>query len=1167
MQLIDGRPVYSATDLVGYLACEHLTELERAALAGLVERPHLDDPELDVLRRRGEQHEERYLQTLEAEGRSVVKIALDGSIEDQGDRLSAAAAETERAMAAGTDVIYQATFFDGTWRGHADFLLRAEALERPSRWGPFHYEVADTKLARHVKAGAVLQICTYIDLLTDIQGVEPVHLHVVLGGSAGGLRTLRVADYMAYYRLARSRFDAAVGPAAQAATYPPAGTYPEPVDHCEVCRWRLVCNRRRRDDDHLSLVAGISRRQRQALEGRAVTTLAELAVLELPMAPPLTGPSRGAIERVRDQARVQFDGRQRGEMIYELVTDPAQPLEPGVGLAGLPPPSSGDLFFDMEGDPYADLDGLDYLFGVMDIDGAWHPIWSRDAGGEFTLDGEKRAFEAVVDLFMARLWTHPDAHIYHFAPYEPTALKRLMGRHATKENEVDRLLRGGALVDLYRVVRQGIRASVEGYGIKKLEPLYDFTRTVDLRDAGSSIVAFEEWLELGEGDRPGADHLARIEGYNRDDVVSTQRLRDWLEARREQLAQETGQTVPRPGPRDAEPSPGLNDRQMVVAAVANRLTTDVPEEGRTAEQQARWLLAQLLSWHRREKKSWWWLFFHLKDELTDEERVDASEPLSGLEYVGVVEETDKALVHRYRFPTQEYDLKVGSTVIDPNTWGIKDAFKDPGDIVALDEVGHTIDLRRTRRNAAPHPTALIPYEDYRTDAQEDSLLRLGESVAEHGLAEDSPRRAAVDLLLARPPRVDLVPGAPLRMPDEVDLDAARRLVMSLDRSTLAVQGPPGSGKTYSGARMALDLIRARKRIGVTANSHKVISNFLEKLAEAADEENMPVRIIQKPGKNDPGFVHPAAQSAKTNEDVRQALASGAADIAAGTTWLWAREDMIGSIDVLFVDEAGQMSLANVLAAAPSAESLVLLGDPQQLDQPLQGSHPPGADRSALAHLLGEAATIADDRGLFLERTWRLHPDLCDYTSEVFYESRLEPEPKLRVQTLHGHAPLTGTGPRMVAVDHAGNDNESPEEAAIVADLTRSLVDGGATWIDDAGVEQRIGWSDIVIVAAYNAQVGEIKKLLPDEARVGTVDKFQGQEAPISIYSMASSSAEDAPRGMSFLYSRHRLNVATSRARCVAVVVASPDLLHVRVRSPEEMRLANALARFAEMARD
>ncbi len=472
MQLIDGRPVYSATDLVGYLACEHLTELERAALAGLVERPHTDDPELDVLRRRGEQHEQRYLAELRAEGRSVVEIQRDGSRADQGEFLRAATAETVQAMAGGADVIYQATFFDGTWRGHADFLLRVDDAERQSAWGPYHYEVADTKLARRVKAGAVLQICVYVDLLEAVQRLLPELLHVVVGGSAGGTRTLRVADFMAYYRAARARFEAAVHAEAVAAAYPPSATYPEPVDHCEVCRWQLDCRNRRRADDHLSLVAGISRRQRDALAGRDVATLERLGELTMPLSPPLAGTSATALERVREQARIQLDARRAQDVRYELLLAPGEPIAENLGLAALPPPSPGDLFFDIEGDPYAGDDGIEYLFGVMDMAGTWHPVWSTDDAGDFTPAGEKLAFERVMDLFFAQLWQDPNAHIYHFAPYEPTALKRLMGRHATREDEVDRLLRGRAMVDLHRVVKQGLRASVESYGLKQLEPLY-----------------------------------------------------------------------------------------------------------------------------------------------------------------------------------------------------------------------------------------------------------------------------------------------------------------------------------------------------------------------------------------------------------------------------------------------------------------------------------------------------------------------------------------------------------------------------------------------------------------------------------------------------------------------------------------------------------------------
>src|SRR5215207_10812892 len=270
-------------------------------MAGLVHRPMRDDPELDIIRKRGFEHERRFLADLVAAGRAAVTIELDGSIEDRGEQLRAAAAETVEAMASGADVIYQATFFDGTWRGHADFLLRVDDGARASVWGAYHYEVADTKLARHVKASAVLQICSYMDQLERIQGVRPEWLHVALGGSARTVERLRVDDYMAYYRSARDRFLAVLADEASA-TYPPAATYPEPVDHCDVCRWAAECAARRRGDDHLSFVAGISGRQRQALTERGVSTLEGLGDLALPMAPRLEGTGEGALLRVREQA-------------------------------------------------------------------------------------------------------------------------------------------------------------------------------------------------------------------------------------------------------------------------------------------------------------------------------------------------------------------------------------------------------------------------------------------------------------------------------------------------------------------------------------------------------------------------------------------------------------------------------------------------------------------------------------------------------------------------------------------------------------------------------------------------------------------------------------------------------------------------------------------------
>jgi uncharacterized protein len=1171
MQLIDGSPVYSASDLVAYLACEHLTHLERAALAGLTKRPNLPDPELDVLRKRGDEHEKRYLAELAADGRPVVVIDKDASAEDHVASLHEAAEATLAAMASGAQVIYQATFFDGRWRGHADFLLRRESPDRPSAFGAFHYEVADTKLARHVKASAVLQICSYVDQLTVLQGIQPEWLHVALGGSAHETVRLRVDDFMAYYRATKQRFEEAVGPSAPAPAYPPLDTYPEPVEHCDVCRWTVECQARRRADDHLSLVAGIGRHQRRSLVERGVTTLAQLGGLELPLAPPLEGSTEPTVERIREQARIQLEGRLERRMKYELLLPQAGALDPERGLASLPPPSAGDLFFDIEGDPYAFEDGLEYLFGVMDADGAWHAIWSSDGAGDFTFAGEKAAFESLMDLFIGRLERFPDAHIYHFHSYEPSALKHLMGKHATREDEVDRLLRGGTLVDLHRIVRQALRASVESYGLKKLEPLYGYQREVDLRDAGSSIVAFEQWLELGEGERPAADHLVRIERYNRDDVVSTRELRDWLEGRRLELATQVGQDIPRPSPREGDAPEDKAEELDRVAQLEARLTAAVPADPgeRSAEEHGRWLLAQLLSWHRREDKATWWQFFRLL-ALSSSQLIEEPDPIGGLEPVEPLTDRDPKgkQVWRYRFPAQEYKVSARDVVYDPRKNQLNPTAKytewEIGTVRAIDHAARTVDISRQADEA--HPTDLVALDVFSTNLQRARLFEIGEWVAAHGIDAAGPHRAARDLLLRRPPRAGQAAGAGLCGASETQLEAARRLALALDHGTLPIQGPPGSGKTYAGARMIVSLLRAGKRVGITAQSHKVIGNLIAAVLEAADEEEFEVVPLQKAEKDQ---KHPddRVAVAKDAAHAASALAAGTASLVAGTVWLWASPKMADSVDVLFVDEAGQLSLANVVAASTSAASIVLLGDPQQLDQVLHGSHPPGAERSALAHLLDGAATIDPAQGLFLATTWRLHPDLCRYTSEAFYDGRLEPEPHLARQVVNAAGPAGGTGPRWIPIPHHGNDNESPEEAILVAELATKLVTQGGTWIGPKGVEQRIGWEQVLVVAPYNAQVGAIQRLLPPDARVGTVDKFQGQEAPVSIYSMAASSGEEAPRGMDFLYSGHRLNVATSRARCVAIVVASPDLPRVSARTVTQMRLANALCRFVEIAND
>ncbi|HSE36937.1 MAG TPA: TM0106 family RecB-like putative nuclease, partial [Blastocatellia bacterium] len=802
---------------------------------------------------------------------------------------------------------------------------------------------------------------------------------------------------------------------------------------------------------------------------------------------------------------------------------------------------------------------LEYLFGVVTLSSEYKaapiyaPAWALD------LAEERSAFENFIATVMERRRQYPDMHIYHYAAYEETAIKRMAGRHATCVDEVDELLRAGVLVDLYRAVKQGLRASVESYSIKKLEPLYEFKRDVQLIDANLALNAFQAVLAFGPGEEDIEAIREAIEGYNRDDCVSTLLLRDWLEDRRRELEAGKGAPLPRPGPKTGEATEDLSAYLERVRAVEARLIAGIPsdEDQRTEEEKAKWLLAQLLEWHRREDKSAYWEYFRLC-ELTDQELQEDKSALGGLIYVGVVDQVKKSLIHRYRFPLQDYAIDRASSIHDPKTQD------SAGTFVTIDERALTIDIMRGVSSKVPHPTALIPYNIFNAKVLRESLLEIGSWVADNGIETPGHFKAARDLLLRKNPRLRGDTMKELTAANRHSIELAKQIAPALDNTVLPIQGPPGSGKTYTGARMIVELVRNGLKVGITAVSHKVISKLLEETCAAAREAEVNLKVIQKVDSGN-GCDDEIVIRAKDNNAVAKALGDREAQVAAGTVWLWARQEMADAVDVLFVDEAGQMSLANVLAASPAAKSIVLLGDPQQLDQPQRGVHPPGAEASALSHLLNGRATIAEDQGLFLAESWRLHPDVCAFTSEVFYDNRLVPRPENATQRLNARGPFDGTGLRFVPVNHHGNQSESREEAERVSQIVEQLLRGRATWTNKNGETATLLLKHILIVAPYNAQVSALAQKLPPGARVGTVDKFQGQEAPFVIYSMTTSTREDAPRGMEFLYSSNRLNVATSRAQCLTVLVASPALFDVQCKTPRQIELANAFCRYLEMA--
>jgi predicted RecB family nuclease len=1143
----DGTTVVSATDLVGFLACDHLSTLELGRVEGLWDRPHRrEDLTVQLMQDRGDAHELAHLERLRESGKRIIAIEKEGLTTPE--RLRAAEATTLAAMRDGADVIFQATFFDGRWRGHADFLYK---VERPSDLGGWSYDIADTKLARGVKASAILQMCVYADLLERLQGTAPQFVYVVTGD--GVEHAHRLADYGAYYRFVKSRFEQRVLAGSAGAT-----TYPDPVDHCRVCVWYPTCITRRRTDDHPSIVAGMRRVDTERLIADEITTVRALAALPADRAvPDMRSP---ALTKLRNQARLQLVERDTGNRVFELIEP--QPADPGRGLASLPEPNPFDVFLDLEADPWALDDGLEYLIGsVVNDTGVveYIPLWGHDRAGE------KAAFEQLIDMVVARLDAHPEMHLYHYGGYESGAIKRLMQRHATRQDEVDRLLRAGTLVDLLNVVRQGVRASVESYSLKQIEKFYMPVRQGPVTEAGFSVVEYERWMR--EHDQSILDDIA---AYNRDDCVSTLMLRDWLEGRRtEAVTKFPDADWTRPALGDGLPTETQSARMAEVQIRVDALMAGLPADRRerTADEQARWLLAGLLDWHRRDEKPAWWLWHDLREKSLDD-LIESGDGIAGLEFVGDIEMRKKSVVRRYRFKPQDHKFRVGEKVIDPNP-RFGDRGDDAGEIIALDDVHGTIDLLRGPSRMGYHPEALIPGKPFGTGPMPDALLRVADHILANGIEGPGSYRAVRDVLLRRPPRINGIPdGGALSNVGLPMLDTAEWLTLRLDQTTLPIQGPPGTGKTYTGARMILRLLAEGKKVGITAQSHKAISNLLQEVCRASIGPPVRLRAIQKCGTGDEVRGFDAVAVTDDNDVVDRALTEGSANLVAGTPWLFARPEMEGRLDTLFVDEAGQLSLANVVAVGTSTTSMVLLGDPNQLPQVSQGVHPEGVGISALEHLSGGADTIDPRLGLFLNETWRMHPAVNGYVSDMFYDGRLRAEPSTAIQRVTASDPaLDGAGIRYLPRVHAANSSWSRIEAETVAETISALV--GRGWTDADGHTRPLSINDIIVVAPYNAHVAAIHSAVELrtglQARVGTVDKFQGQEGAVAIYSMASSSQDDAPRAMDFLYSRNRLNVAISRARAIAILVASPELMNAECHTPEQMRMVNALCRLLEVA--
>lgn len=1122
--------VYSPSDLIRFMESPFASWMERCDLErpGELERDP-EDAETKLVADAGNRHEASFLAKLRDDGRDLCEI----------ERGPDAFAQTARAIKEKREVIFQAALRMDSFSGFADFLVLGDDGS---------YEVWDTKLARKTKPYFLVQLCCYSEMLEAVQGKRPEIVRVILGTNEE--MAFRTDEHFHYYLSLKEGF------LGQMEAWDPESP-PEPKPGADHRDWSGEADKWMIERDHLSLVASLRSTQVKRLHDAGVLTVGDLSTTELTR---VKGMADATLDNLKAQARLQVATRKRreeGDEFAPPVFEIRPPKEEGErrGLALLPPASPLDVYFDLEGFPMHD-GGLEYLWGATHlVDGGpeFKDWWAHDH------EQEEKAFVDFMDWVTERWRRDPSMRIYHYAPYEKTALRRIAGRCGKRENELDDLLRNEVFVDLYQVVRQGLVIGEPSYSIKKVELIYRDQREGEVSTSMGSVVAYADWMNSGQpGDWKSSPLLESIRDYNKDDCDSTWELAEWL---RELQVKEDVPYIPTTREQE-EPAEEVDPEKAAAIEARRRLVEALLEEAENSEDEEvgtiSGMLAHVLDFHRREDKPGWWELFDWNEKEADE-LVDDPDCLGDLRRDGTSpEKVGKSTIFRYVFDNgQESKVERGKYAkVAGSLYPVMVEELDPRRGTVRLKVGDKTLAKRFGGNL-PETLSLLPHEQFNPKVLVDAI----ESVARAWLEERDLPPALRDFLLRSLPGVKgLSSGSPLLPEDDDKVDPCKALLENLDSSALCIQGPPGAGKTYLASKAINHLLARGKRVGVSSNSHKAILNLLAACDENGTGSFSCIKV--GPDKDDPFYgEHPGARHYASP---KKAVAEYDGGLVGGTAWLFSRDDLAGKLDYLFVDEAGQVSVANLVAMSRSAANLVLVGDQMQLEQPTRGAHPGDSGDSILDYYLRDESIVPPERGVFLDVTWRLHPGICDFISESFYEGKLKPRPEnaervVKLPADGGDRITKEAGIVFVPVEHLGNSRSSEEEADAIVRLVEEL--SGRTHLDEKGkVVGELCIEDVLFVSPYNAQVRRLRDALPEGARVGSVDKFQGQEAPVVIVSLCASEGETGPRGIDFLLNRHRVNVAVSRARSLAVVVGDPRVARSPASTIDQMACLNLLCR-------
>ena len=1117
MKITKDKILYSPTDLNHFVACKYHIKNDLLADEKKLKKKKISS-NLQLRIKYGHEHEAKHFELFKKKYNQ--NITINRKLTDE-QRFEA----TKQALIKGYEFIYNAFFIEKDFRGEFDFLIKTNTK---SDLGDYSYEVYDTKISKNLKSKDVLQITGYSYLLSKVQGLLPKHMYLINGNSK--FKKYKVNEFINYFTYTKNRFEKLLPELKK------SDIYPEKCSYCQFCPWLDNCEKTWEDDNYINQVARINRSQVIKLKKENIGTVEALAKISaLKIKSKINQASK---IRLVQQAKLQEEKRLTGKSRY-IFND----TEEGKGFYKMPKENEGDLFYDIEGFPQSEKRNYEYLHGIYYLNSK-NNEYKSFVVKEYTENEEERIFIDLVNFLKKHFDKYPEAFIYHYNDYEKRALKDLSNEYSSffpeGANLVDKLLRQKKFIDLYRVVEQCMQTTEKDISLKTIEKFYPAERNADVKTADDSIRLFEDWSATND-----PKLMKDIINYNEEDCISTYKLRNFL-------LNEKPSTIPDFSQSDEEIEANSDTKDFEKREIEfikklekkrNETNTVIIDD-----------LISLVGFHRRELKVDTWAYYERIDK-SPEELEDDPECLGNCIFIKELsEENPKRQRFKYKFNDQNFKIKEGANASDIFEKGI-------GRIEKIEELGEnenfieiSIDKKKlAARNETPKVANLGPGRSPLPTAITEALYKFIDDFCDN---QKTKYKCIEGFLKNDLPDINSFKTGEAIIDYSKDIiEQSINIVKKLNSSFLLIQGPPGAGKTYTSAKIILSLIKDKKKVGICSNTHKAINNLLSTIEELAAEENFEFEgFKKKSSKTEHQF------NGKNIKESKIELASNNCLIYAGTAWLFSDERMDQKLDYVFIDEAGQVSLANSIAITTSTKNLVLIGDQMQLSQPIKGTHPKNAGKSALNFLLEDHDTIPHNKGIFLDKTRRLNENICEYVSDSFYESRLKSHPITKERTVSLSLKNIGNeGIYYLPALHKDCAQKSEEEANTIKKIFNEIIGKELVEPNKNGkdkIERKITNQDIMVVAPFNIQVNHLSKVLGKESRVGTIDKFQGQEAKVVFVSMTSSDPENIPRHKEFFFSRNRLNVAISRAECVAVILFNPNLLLAHCEKINEMRLVN-----------